>query len=252
MKYQLPYKRVGFNNPNGWSSNTDDNILYRLGVTDVAPDYWTGQMVNASKTRTDAQKLSGVRLLLTDQTLRELDPYSAADKTKQGLGIYDFEFDPLDELYKLRDIISDSVGYNNLIREFSFVTKVYSVLSIANPSDEDMTDIDLFINQIYNYGNLKIIGWTNLSSVTLNESDDPNIHVNIRQIEPGKSMEFVFYGMNILRAQEIKMSYSRFASINRALVINIMVIVAVIVVLLFFFFGKTDSSPKRKAKKREA
>jgi hypothetical protein len=252
LKYLLPYKRVGFNNSYGWSSNTDDNILYRLGVIDVAPEYWMGQTVNASITRSDLQKLYGIRLLLTDQTLKELNPYSAADKTKKGLGIHDFEFDPLSELYKLRNIVSDSISYYNLIREFSFATKVYTVLSIANPSDEDMSDIDLFINQIYNYGGLKIIGWTNLSSVNLNESDDPNININIRQIEPGTSMEFVFYGMNILREQEIKLSYPRFASINKTYVIKIMVIIAVFVVLSFLIFSKPDSFPEKKTKKREA
>jgi hypothetical protein len=250
LKYLLPYRRVGFKSLEGWSNNTDENIFYRLGVVDSVPKHWIGQAISASKNRSDLQKIYGIHMLLIDQTLKELDSYSA-DKTQQSFGIQDFKFDPLKELYKIRNIAKDSVTYNNLVMDFSFATKVYSVLSIANPSDEDMSDIDLFINQMYNYGNLNIIGWTNLSSVDLNESDNPNIHINIRQIKSGESIEFVFYGRNILREQEVILSYPRFATINKTYVINLMVGIAVIVVVLFFIFGKLDALPDEEQKNKK-
>lgn len=168
LPFGLPYEKPGDERFSGWFSQEYGNPWYNLGLSDSTD---IPQMKgNTLATRRDEEKMYALSLLFTSDFLQQ----AKTESLKAGP---DLRVNPLAEISKYADLIEKKT-YKRTVQEYDWATKVYSFISIANPSSVSITEIDVFINDVVNYGMLEVVGWTGFFIVEKSTSNSPNIKLH--------------------------------------------------------------------------
>lgn len=233
----LPFETLDTNSKKqGWSSNTANNLLYRLGIETTSPDSIVYR-INNSAERTIREKYIGINFLILDALFKDLDIISKDSTQVRPLafGLDTFSTNPIIDLNNIKPKVTNIKNYEDFISKFGLgCTRVYSCISISNTSNEILENISLYINDVMNYGMLEIIGWTKGASNIEIKSNSINKLILLDKLEPHQSVEILFRGFKYIRENEISISLLSPPVYNKKSIYIIVIGTLLIVIFLYF------------------
>jgi hypothetical protein len=222
IPYRLPYELNSDSSYSGWSSWDSSNPWYMLGVSDTSLLIPTS--FNSSACRTEDQKINGLLLM------------------------YTYDFLHLSKIYKLIPGCSLKINPLNIIKMYCegnqgdrsrqiaqsavSATRIYSIISINNRTSENIENVNVFINDVVNWGLISCVGWTEIEHIERIQSNSPSTRLKIDRIRAGQSIEIMFRGCRSIRMNDVLISTPYFSFPQKSSVIRIMMYS--FAVLLFF------------------
>jgi len=112
----------------------------------------------------------------------------------------------------------------------SEATLPYSIASIGNLSSEPIENVRVSVASSIWSAPVELVGWSDLPQLADATQKGHNHHITIERLEPGQSIEIVFRGHKLLRANEVSVVCSWIFDKTKIAVLMALILVLTIAV----------------------
>lgn len=183
--------------------------------------------------RTDDHKIKDLKLLLSKAMFFDSDTLKKADTSvsvaKELSAFSKVSSNPFEEIVKIDPYDEQFLGANLFAN-----TTIYTCISISNPSNQAIENLNVVISDVWNLGNFSVFGWTLSGNVIDIRKSSTSVQFTIDRLESGNSIEVLLKGKRLVRQNDMRLNYAGISYIDKYQVISLLVIIALLVWFIHF------------------